>query len=105
MGNRDLDFPLAMHALTPASRPVQPERHCTIRFFTQNKHLLLDLLGFFDNLSLSIILEASSRYLIKSQDLLVRVLDKHVLALWTLQTHVGDCSDDTPTVGEREVHL
>ena len=52
-----------------------------------------------------VILKAASRNLVESQYLLVRVLDQNILSLWALEAHVSDCADDTPAVGEREVHL
>ena len=52
-----------------------------------------------------VILKAASRNLVESQYLLVRVLDQDILSFWSLETHVSDCADDAPAVGEREVHL
>jgi hypothetical protein len=68
------------------------------------KNLLLTLLNLLNNL-LPIILKASSRNLIQSQNLLIRVLNKHVFAFVTLKTHISDRADDTPAIGELEVHL
>tara|TARA_R110002060_G_scaffold13080_5_gene18614 strand:- start:403 stop:783 length:381 start_codon:yes stop_codon:yes gene_type:complete len=70
-----------------------------------NTNLILSLLDLFDDLALTIILEATSWDLVQTQDLLVGVLDKNVLALLALKTHVGDRADDTPAVGETQVHL
>ena len=52
-----------------------------------------------------VILKAASWNLVESQYLLVRVLDQDILSFWSLETHVSDCADNTPPVGEREVHL
>ncbi len=69
--------------------------------------LLLNLLHLLNNLTLalSLVFKASSRNFIQSQDLLIRILDEDVLALLTLETHINNGSDNTPTVREREVHL
>lgn len=70
-----------------------------------NTYLILGLINFLDDLTFAIILETASWDLVQAQDLLVGVLDKNVLALLTLETHVGDCADNTPTVGQAQVHL
>ena len=67
--------------------------------------LFLSLLDLLDDLALAIILKAACRYLVQSQHWLVGILDEHIFALLTLETHVCDCAYDTPSVGERKVHL
>ena len=71
----------------------------------QNTVLLILNLNFLNNLSLAIILKATSRHLVQSQNLLVGVLNQDILALVTLETHVGNRTHDTPAVREREIHL
>jgi hypothetical protein len=64
--------------------------------------LLLNLLNL---LLVVILIEAASRDLVQSQDRLVGVLDEDELALLALEAHVGNGADDTPAVGEGQVHL
>lgn len=45
------------------------------------------------------------RDLVQPENRLIRVLDEHILALGHMQTHVDDRADDTPAVGEVEIHL
>lgn len=68
--------------------------------------LLLLALGLL-NLLLLIIVEAASRHLVQTEDRLVRVLNEDKLGILALaaETHVGDSANNTPTVGERQVHL
>lgn len=68
--------------------------------------LLLLALGLL-NLLLFLIVEAASRHLVQTEDRLVRVLDEDKLGILALatETHVGDGANNTPTIGEREVHL
>lgn len=55
---------------------------------------------------LVVLVEAASGHLVQAEDGLVGVLDEDVLAvLLALEAHVGDGADDTPTVGEGQVHL
>lgn len=68
-------------------------------------YLLFLLLGLLDDLALAIVLKGVHGNLVQAQHWLVGVLDEHVLALLTLQAHVGDRADNTPSVGERQVHL
>ena len=70
-------------------------------------HLLLLLTLRLLGLLLLIILEAASRNLVQAQDALVGVLDEDELGVraGAAETHVGDGTDDTPTVGEGKVHL
>lgn len=96
---------LLSYACINASLQIDPAWKALYDSFLYIKHLLLSLLNFLDNLSLAIILKATSRNLVQSQDLLVRVLDQNILALWTLETHISDRADDTPAVGEGEIHL
>lgn len=77
----------------------------TVRIVLLHKHLLLSLLNLLDNLPLTIVFETASRNLVQSQDLLIRVLDQDILALWSLETHISNRTNNTPAVGEREVHL
>lgn len=60
--------------------------------------LLILLDGFLHELSLSVVLEAASWDLVQSEDGLVRILDQDVLALISLQTHVNNGSDNTPSI-------
>lgn len=69
-------------------------------------YLLFSLLDFLNLLLLVVLLvEAASRDLVQSQDRLVGVLDEDKLALLALEAHVGNGADDTPAVGEGQVHL
>lgn len=54
-----------------------------------------------------VILEAASRNLVQAQDGLVGVLDENELSVLTgaAEAHVGNGTDDTPAVGQGEVHL
>lgn len=64
--------------------------------------LLLDLLQL-----LNLLVEAAGGDLVQAEDVLVGVLDKDELGVLRvgLEAHVGNGADDTPAVGEREVHL
>ena len=61
-------------------------------------HLDLDLL-------LLHLLESARRHLIKPQQRLIRVLDKHILALIHLQAHIHNRAHNAPSVREVQVHL
>jgi hypothetical protein len=54
-----------------------------------------------------IIVETASRHLVQTEDRLVGVLDEDELGILALaaETHVGNSANNTPTVGERQVHL
>jgi hypothetical protein len=103
MENMGLIFLLSYACINASLQTYPAWRTHTI--FLYIKHLLLSLLDFLNDLPLTVIFEAASRDLIQSQDLLVWVLDKHVLAFWSLETHISDGSDNTPPIGEREIHL
>ena len=97
LGNTGLIF-LLSYACINASLRTDPAQKTMYHSFLYIKHLLLSLLNFLNNLPLSVILEATSRNLIQSQDLLVWVLDENVLALWALEAHISDRANDTPSV-------
>lgn len=71
--------------------------------------LLLIVLAPFLALGLLLVLvfvfEAAGRNLVQAKDGLVGVLDEDELAVVSLETHVGNGSDDTPAVREGQVHL
>lgn len=52
-----------------------------------------------------ILVEAADGDFVQTKDGLVGVFDEDKLALLALETHVGNGADDTPTVGEGQVHL
>lgn len=65
--------------------------------------LLINLLNF--ALVLTILVQAVGRNFIQTEDGLVGVLDEDELAVLPLETHVDDGADNTPSVGQRQVHL
>lgn len=83
--------------------PLQPDH--SFLFPHSASHLFINLFNLLNDLALSVIFKASSRDLVQPQDLLIRILHKNILALFALQAHIGNGTDDTPSVGEREVHL
>jgi hypothetical protein len=78
--------------------------YCRLPLNKSNPLLLLILLSDL-SLLLGLLLKRRTRHVVQSQDLLIWVLDKHVLALGLRHAHVDDSADDTPAVGEGEVHL
>lgn len=76
-------------------------------FFRRSTRLLVSLILLLDGLIvlLVVVLEAAGGHAVQAEDGLVGVLDEDVLALLAVEDHVGDCSHDTPTVGEGQVHL
>lgn len=52
-----------------------------------------------------VLVEAAGGDFVESKNGLVGVLDEDELALLALEAHVGNGADDTPAVGEGQVHL
>lgn len=68
--------------------------------------LLITLTRLGHLLHLVVAVEAARGELVQAEDRLVGVLDEDVLAvLLASETHVGNSADNTPAVGQRQVHL
>lgn len=76
-------------------------------FCMGNLSIPLVLLGGLLFLFLFLLLVEARRHLVQAEDGLVGVLDEDELSVFigAGKTHVGNGSDDTPAVGQREVHL
>lgn len=56
-------------------------------------------------INLAILLKSPRRHFVQPQDRLVRILDKNILSVRHLQTHIADCAHDAPSIGEIKIHL